>query len=432
MVFVSNVENVVKELELALSDVEVIDGFLKIIRSYPIVSLNFFKKLTRISGNILDSDNYGLYVMDNQNIQSLFPHNVTIERGRLFFHFNPKLCPSNIDQLKPFVRALKPNAPFAPEDVAKNSNGDKVACEMTMLNATMKRVRSLGAIIALQPMSYDDPRSLLGYVVYYMVAPSQNVTLYDGRDACGGDGWKVEDVQNVSSNATSIDVFLSHLRPYTQYAYYIKTYTVAAEQKGGQTAIQYFRTKPDRPEEVRNMQTQAKSSSEIVSCMRLRVWHCVGWDIISCRYFACIAFAGNQMGSTQTGQWQLNVVRYFCWASARRWGFVGATKLLHATWVSSDGFHASNDEFYLCSSCCFSFLALGDTTSSKKPHDTPPPPEPKPKEKAETCNCDDYNGDFGTKLTEREAELVIEFENELHNTIYVKWVIAIFIFNVWC
>lgn len=255
----------VKELELALSDVETIDGSLKIIRSYPIVSLSFFKKLTNITGKTLELDRFALYVMDNPNIQSLFPKNVTIGRGKIFFHFNPKLCPSIIEQLKPYVNDLRGVETFAPEDVAKNSNGDKVACEITVLNATVERVRSLGVIIRLEPMAYDDIRSLLGYVVYYMPAPYRNVSLYDGRDACGGDGWKVEDVQNASSNNSVIDVFLSHLRPYTQYAYYIKTYTIASEQKGGQTNIQYFRTNADKPEVVQNLKAMAKSNSEIVS-----------------------------------------------------------------------------------------------------------------------------------------------------------------------
>lgn len=35
----------------------------------------------------------------------------------------------------------------------------------------------------------DDPRKLLGYEVYTIEAPNRNVTLYDGRDACGGDGY---------------------------------------------------------------------------------------------------------------------------------------------------------------------------------------------------------------------------------------------------
>lgn len=121
-------DNVVKELETALSDIEQIDGSLKIVRSFPIVSLSFFKKLKLIRGDNLETDRYALYVMDNQNLQSLFPNNVTMARGKLFFHFNPKLCPDVIEQLKPYVYDLR-NTEIAVEDVAANSNGDKIACE---------------------------------------------------------------------------------------------------------------------------------------------------------------------------------------------------------------------------------------------------------------------------------------------------------------
>lgn len=248
-----------------MSDIEVIEGSLKIIRSYPIVSLSFFKKLTTIRGKYLVNDRYALYIIDNHNIQNLFPQNVTIETGRLFFHFNSRLCLADIENLMPFVTELQGVKRLAPEDVAPDTNGDKVPCDVSILNTTVRRVRSLGAIIQLQPMMYDDVRSLLGYVVYYIVAPAQNVTLYDGQNACGGDGWKVEDVQNVSTNSTVVEVFLTHLRPYTQYAYYIKTYTISKERKGGQTNIEYFQTNPDKPEIVRNLVAAAKSSSEIVS-----------------------------------------------------------------------------------------------------------------------------------------------------------------------
>lgn len=33
----------------------------------------------------------------------------------------------------------------------------------------------------------EDQRSLLAYTVYCIEAPSKNITLYDGRDACGQD-----------------------------------------------------------------------------------------------------------------------------------------------------------------------------------------------------------------------------------------------------
>lgn len=283
-------------MELALSDIEQIDGSLKIVRSFPIVSLNFFKKLARIKGNLLESERYALYLMDNQNIQSLFPQNVTIDHGKLFFHFNPKLCPAVIEELKDNVIDLRYVDQFAPEDVAKNSNGDKVACTVTVLNATMKSIRSLGAIISLQPMVYEDERSLLGYVIYYMVAPYTNVTLYDGRDACGGDGWKVEDVTNISRNSSVIEVFLTHLKPYTQYAYYIKTYTIASEQRGGQTHIQNFRTNPDKPDTVRNLVAVTNSSSEIVSSIVLS-------KTIKCQHSTYIQIVTNNCHKKLSQNW---------------------------------------------------------------------------------------------------------------------------------
>ena len=137
---------------------------------------------------------------------------------------------------------------------------------MTTLNATVSRIASVAAIIDLETMYYEDERSLLGYVLYYMVAPFQNVSLYDGRDACGGDGWKVDDVTNFQRNSTRIQLFMSHLKPYTQYAFYIKTYTIASEKRGGQTLIQYFRTNPDKPEPVRKLTASSNGSYQIVSC----------------------------------------------------------------------------------------------------------------------------------------------------------------------
>lgn len=115
-------------MEQSFADVEEIEGMLKIIRSYPLVSLNFFKKLKIISG-VNAQDNFSLYVMDNQNLQSLFDHDVKIAKGKLFFHFNPKLCYDKIEAIKKNVVDLKDNEKFAIEDVAIKSNGDKVACK---------------------------------------------------------------------------------------------------------------------------------------------------------------------------------------------------------------------------------------------------------------------------------------------------------------
>lgn len=89
----------------------------------------------------------------------------------------------------------------------------------------------------------DDPRKLLGYEVYTIEAPYKNVTLYDGRDACGGDGWRVDDV---SVSEDRIHYLLTGLKPHTQYALYVKTFTIATYRYGARSDILYFKTLPDR------------------------------------------------------------------------------------------------------------------------------------------------------------------------------------------
>lgn len=88
--------------------------------------------------------------------------------------------------------------------------------------------------------------------------------MFDGRDACGGDGWQVDDVPDNNRNSTPVSIIATHLKPYTQYAYFIRTYTVASEQRGGITKIKYFRTKPYKPEPVTKLSVAPNGSSEIV------------------------------------------------------------------------------------------------------------------------------------------------------------------------
>jgi insulin receptor len=72
---------------------------------------------------------YSFVLLDNQNLQELWDWSTRsdglhIRNGRLFFHFNPKLCLYKIEKLKE-VAGLPG---FTDLEVAANSNGDKVAC----------------------------------------------------------------------------------------------------------------------------------------------------------------------------------------------------------------------------------------------------------------------------------------------------------------
>lgn len=175
--------SVVKELEDSLSDIVEIQDYLKIARSFPIQSLSFLKKLKVIRGKRLESNKYSLIIWDNQNLQELWSdQEVEINNGKLFFHMNPKLCFYKIENL------TKNFSQIDNYENAKLSNGDKTPCNVTLLKVHVAEVLAQAVLLTWMPLKLDDERSLLSYVIYYIPAQHQNVTLWGGRDSCGNDG----------------------------------------------------------------------------------------------------------------------------------------------------------------------------------------------------------------------------------------------------
>ncbi|KAG5667137.1 hypothetical protein PVAND_015134 [Polypedilum vanderplanki] len=258
--------NIVKELESSLSDIQEIKGYLKIARSHAILSMSFLKNLRKIHGNSLEGGRNAIMVWENQNLQELWDesHRIEIVRGKLFFHFNPKLCFYKIEQLarKSAIRGLNASQMIENYETAKISNGDKTPCNLTPLNVTVDQIFPQAALLTWDPLKLEDERSLLNYVVYYIAAPYTNVTLWDGRDACGDDGWSVEDVNDFRNNK-KVSQPLTKLEPYTQYAYYVKAYTLATEKTGAQSEISYFTTKPDVPEVVKKFKLTVTGPDKI-------------------------------------------------------------------------------------------------------------------------------------------------------------------------
>lgn len=60
---------------------------------------------------------------------------------------------------------------------------------------------------------------------------------------------------------------LQNLKPYTQYAYFVKTLTVADYhyQVDATSDLQYFRTAPAKPGPIKKIYYRSLSSSELVS-----------------------------------------------------------------------------------------------------------------------------------------------------------------------
>ncbi|KAJ4434420.1 hypothetical protein ANN_22982 [Periplaneta americana] len=384
----------------------------------PLISLNFLRKLRVIHGKTLDSgksglsanddsgyncsanddsgyncsanDRYAFVLLDNQNLQELWDwdtrkEDLRILNGRLFFHFNPKLCLYKIEKLKQVAQL--PN--FTDLEVAANSNGDKVAfvvpfssteskfhCHkaqlvlrlfyiimkyvagnVTELHARVTKFDDHAVIIEWDQFEHYDPRTLLGYVVYYIEAPYRNLTLYDGRDACGGDGWRVEDMA-VNTTIT----ILPHLKPYTQYAFYVKTYTIATERTGAQSPIKYFRTLPSSPSPPMKLEVTTATSNELT----------IKW----------------QPPQLPNG----NVTHY----------------VVIGTWIKDD--QSMLDQRNYCNE---------PLIADKKP--TPPTHEEGvEKKEADKCLCEDEKASKETKVKEREVAAQIHFEDSLHNLLYIK------------
>jgi insulin receptor len=173
--------NIVKELEASLSSIVEINDYLKIARSHSILSFSFLKNLKRINGKKLESNRNALVVWENQNLQELWDINQKIEigRGKLFFHFNPKLCFFKIENLaNKSSPSTKPKDLIENYDTAKLSNGDKTPCNVTPLNVTVVEILPQAALLSWPPLKLDDDRALLNYVVYYIAAPYNNVIIF--------------------------------------------------------------------------------------------------------------------------------------------------------------------------------------------------------------------------------------------------------------
>lgn len=135
---------------------------------------------------------YALAVQDNQNLQQLWPktQKLTIHK-KLLFHFNPKLCYNLIEELiNSSAVPGKPPPAWTETDISPWSNGDKATCDEQILNMTVENRSPFGLLLRWDDFkkTLADKRQLLGYIISHIEAPHQNVTYYDGRDACGGDG----------------------------------------------------------------------------------------------------------------------------------------------------------------------------------------------------------------------------------------------------
>lgn len=251
------------ELANAFGQIEEITAYLKVTHSFPITSLSFFKRLKLIKGENLDINNGSLVILDNPNLSSLFPltQKIKIENGRLFFHYNPKLCLSKIEQLGKIVNITN----FTNLEVQPESNGYKVACNIVNINITVKNEAADHVVLTWDSYKVQEGQQLLSYLLSYIETEDKNIT-YEGT-ACSNNTWQVVDV-DIPSWSSTVSKHIANLKPYTKYAAYVKTFTARNEKAFvspvGQSEIIFFRTKSTIPSMPTNVMSSAVNENEIL------------------------------------------------------------------------------------------------------------------------------------------------------------------------
>uniref|UniRef100_A0A8C3AAE6 Tyrosine-protein kinase receptor n=3 Tax=Cyclopterus lumpus TaxID=8103 RepID=A0A8C3AAE6_CYCLU len=265
--------NIAAELEASLGQLEEITGYLSVRRSYALVSLSFFRKLSVIRGEEQEIGNYSFYALDNQNLRQLWDwskHKLTILQGRMFFHYNSKLCMSEIRKMEEVTGTKERQVK---NDIASKTNGDQASCENHVLKFTQIRTMSDKIMVKWEPFWPPDFRDLLGFMVLYKEAPFQNVTEFDGQDACGSNSWVIADV-DPPRRATEGDKeqfepghLILPLKPWTQYAIMVKTQLSASDEHqvhGAKSEIIYVRTNATKPSVPLDPISSSNSSSQII------------------------------------------------------------------------------------------------------------------------------------------------------------------------
>uniref|UniRef100_A0A7N8Y4L7 Tyrosine-protein kinase receptor n=1 Tax=Mastacembelus armatus TaxID=205130 RepID=A0A7N8Y4L7_9TELE len=264
--------NIATELEASLGQIEEITGYLTVRRAYALVSLSFLRKLRIIRGEHLDTDVYAFYALDNQNLRELWDwskHNLTIQQGRTFFHYNSKLCMSEIRKMELITGTKERNQK---NDIAIRNNGDQASCETKLLKFTLIKTSSNLIMLKWEPFWPSDFRDLLGFMVLYKEAPYKNVTEFDGQDACGSNSWAIADVDPPSrptegKKAEEPGYLIRSLKPWTQYAIMVKTQLSSSDEHevhGAKSEIIYVRTEASKPSVPLDPISSSNSSSQII------------------------------------------------------------------------------------------------------------------------------------------------------------------------
>ncbi|KAI3371371.1 hypothetical protein L3Q82_023960 [Scortum barcoo] len=257
--------NIASELESFMGLIQTVTGYVKIRHSHALGSLSFLKSLRYINGQELIDNMYSFSAIDNQHLQYLWDwsqHNLTIRAGRLFFRQNPKLCMSEIHTMWD-----KTGITVKPEESDFRNNGERASCESLILKFKSNITSSHTIKLTWERYRPEEHKELISFIVYYKESPFQNITEFDGQDGCGSNSWHMVDVDLPQDPNTDPKVSLQHLKPWTQYAVFVKAITLQVKHKhvtGAKSDIIYIRTRPSLPSIPKDPRAYANSSTKLM------------------------------------------------------------------------------------------------------------------------------------------------------------------------
>ncbi|KAG7333206.1 hypothetical protein KOW79_003341 [Hemibagrus wyckioides] len=256
--------NIASELESFMGLIQTVTGYVRIKHSHALGSLSFLKSLRYINGEELLDNMYAFSALDNQHLQYLWDwsqHNLTIRIGKLFFRSNPKLCMSEIQKM---WEKTSVGEKMEQDDV--RNNGERASCESHIIKFKTNNTQSTRIKLTWERYRPPDYRDLISFIVYYKEAPFQNITEFDGQDGCGS-SWTMVDVDLPQEKSMDPGVLLHKLKPWTQYAIFVKAITLVVEDKhtvGAMSKVVYIRTKASEPSMPRDARAYANTSSSLV------------------------------------------------------------------------------------------------------------------------------------------------------------------------
>nr|Q25410.1 RecName: Full=Putative molluscan insulin-related peptide(s) receptor; Contains: RecName: Full=Putative molluscan insulin-related peptide(s) receptor alpha chain; Contains: RecName: Full=Putative molluscan insulin-related peptide(s) receptor beta chain; Flags: Precursor [Lymnaea stagnalis]CAA59353.1 putative receptor for molluscan insulin-related peptide(s) [Lymnaea stagnalis] len=260
--------NVAQELEKSLGNIREVTETIHIKRSYALVTLHFFKNLQIIGSKVPSSEtqegqSFSLFLMDNTNLQELFPEEqmkkMKILNGGIYVHDNGQLCPHTI---KEFLSHL--NLSEAQSSISSISNGHQRPCEKHDLNVTVEKIAHNAAILAWNKYKADE-RQLLTYILNYkeIKDESNDINIFQGRDLCSHDLWMTREYAPKEGPEADQIGMLYDLKPFTTYAVYIQAYTVSTATHAAMTNILTFTTYPFHPSEPTDLVAISEDPHEL-------------------------------------------------------------------------------------------------------------------------------------------------------------------------